>query len=183
MHDLQPITPLGDSTPRVDHIGAITLSEIVDTALASVAARLGQDEQTRALLADLLGAPAPAPGRAVFGAPGAFWSGPDQWMIEADNEALATDLAARAKGCASITEQNGAWCRFDLTGSGLADVFERLCPIDVRSMHGGEASRSTIEHLGCFVICRTPEHFSVLGPRSSAGSLHHALLAAIRSVQ
>ncbi|MDA3887303.1 MAG: hypothetical protein PF443_00595 [Allgaiera sp.] len=41
--------------------------------------------------------------------------------------------------------------------------------------------RSVLEYMGCFVIRRS-EGFSVLGPRSSARSLHHALSGAARSI-
>ncbi|MEX0367908.1 MAG: sarcosine oxidase subunit gamma [Ruegeria sp.] len=184
MHDLVAITPLGAAEPRVDTHGPVTLSEITDTALASVAARLGQEEQARAWLGTTLGVAAPDPARVGGKDLTAFWMGPDQWMVEAPyqtHEMLASDLARQAGGVASVTEQSDAWCRFDLAGDGLADVFERLCPADIRSFKGGEAVRTSIDHLGCFLICRTPEHFSVYGPRSSAGSLHHALLVAMRS--
>ncbi|CAN0603920.1 unnamed protein product, partial [Ectocarpus sp. 12 AP-2014] len=36
--------------------------------------------------------------------------------------------------------------------------------------------------LNCFVLCRKPGYISVIGPRSSAGSLHHALKTAMLSV-
>jgi len=50
-------------------------------------------------------------------------------------------------------------------------------------MAQGQVTRTRLEHLGCFLICRTKNsHFSVFGPRSSAGSLHHALTVAATSV-
>ena len=59
----------------------------------------------------------------------------------------------------------------------------RLCPLPVRRMKTGAASRSIIEHMGSLVICRAEgRHFSVIAPRSFAGSLHHALMAAARSI-
>lgn len=184
MHDLNPITPLGAAEARVDTHGPVALTEVTDRALASVAARLGHEDETVAILTDFLGATPPAPAR-LAGAPlTAFWTGPDQWMIEAPlatHEDLAARLAAMADGAMSVTEQTDAWCRFDLTGAGLPEVFERLCAADTRSFAGGEALRTAIDHLGCFLLCRAVGHISVLGPRSAAGSLHHALLTAIRS--
>lgn len=181
MHDLIAITPLGQHTPRADSHAGITMTEVVDTGLVSVTARLGLETATADLVAIITGHMAPSPARVINGA---FWMGPDQWMIEiplASNEDPARDIAAKAKGIASVTEQSDAWCRFDLTGDRLADVFERLCNANLRRFEGGEVVRTAIEHLGCFLICRTPEHVSVLGPRSSAGSLHHAILTAMRS--
>lgn len=181
MHDLIAITPLGQHAPRTDNHAGITMTEVVDTGLVSVTARLGQEAATADLVASVTGHKAPAPARASNGA---FWMGPDQWMIETrfdnDNDP-AREISEKAKGIASITDQSEAWCRFDLTGDRLVDVFERICNADLRRFEGGEAVRTAIEHLGCFLICRSPQHVSVLGPRSSAGSLHHAMLTAMRS--
>lgn len=181
VHDLIAITPLGQHAPRTDSHAGITMTEVVETGLVSVTARLGHEKATADLVASITGQKAPTPARA---AKGAFWMGPDQWMVEtplAGKDDPAREIAAKAKGIASITDQSEAWCRFDLTGDRLADVFERLCNADLRRFEGGEAVRTAIEHLGCFLICRTPQHVSVLGPRSSAGSLHHAILTAMRS--
>ncbi len=185
VHDLTAITPLGGQTPVVETIGPITLTEVTDRALASVTARQGRLTEAAQVLETVLGAALPDTQRCIDQPLGAFWAAPDQWMIEApisSHEDLAHQLMAAANGTFSVTEQTDAWCRFDLAGDGLADLFERLCPAPVRAFQGGEAVRSTIDHLGCFVICRTPTRISVLGPRSSAGSLHHALITAMRSV-
>lgn len=184
MHNLTALTPLGATDHRVDTIGTRTLNEMVDGALASVAARLGQEAAASALIADFIGVDAPGPGRATSGDVAAFWTGPDQWMVEAPfatHEDLAAQISARAGGVASVTEQTDGWCRFDLSGTDLAEVFALLCPLDYPSFTGGEATRTSIDHLGCFVVCRTPDHASVIGPRSAAGSLHHALLTAMKA--
>lgn len=184
-NDMIPRTPLGGIEPRVDTHGPVTLTEVTNTSIASFASRLGQESTAQDVLAKFLGTAVPEAGRAVFGdALGAFWTGPDQWMVTAphtSHEDLAAQLVPLANGSASITEQNDAWCRFDLSGDGLADVFERLCPFNIRACSGGEATRTSIDHLGCFVVVADPTHIMVMGPRSSAGSLHHALMTAIRS--
>lgn len=104
-------------------------------------------------------------------------------MVEAafeTHEDIVAALRPAFGDSASITEQTDAWVRFDLTGTGLAAVFERLCALDVRSMQPGDATRTVIEHLGTYVI-RGTKGMTVLGPRSAAGSLHHALVTAARS--
>lgn len=185
MHDLVPITALGGHAARIDVHGPVTLIEVPDAALASVAARLGTEAKTASALKKLLGAEMPAPGKALTQSPGAFWMGPDQWMVEAPfdtHEDIMPWIKNAVGTAASVTEQTDGWCRFDLTGSDLSDVFERLCPVNTRAQMAGDATRTTIDHLGCFVICReTGTHFSVIGPRSSATSLHHALLVAMQS--
>lgn len=184
MHNLIALTPLGATDPQIDAVGLRTLTEVLDGALASVAARLGQEAATAAVVADVIGTDAPGPGRAAGGDVAAFWIGPDQWMVEAPfatHEDLAAQISARAGGVASVTEQTDGWCRFDLTGANLADVFALLCPLDFPSFTGGEATRTSVDHLGCFMVCRSVDHASVIGPRSAAGSLHHALLAAMKA--
>ncbi len=184
MHDLQPITPLGQKKPQVDIHGSVTLTENIETALASFAARMGAETKAKTALKAFIGGTPPAPGHATKGDISAIWMGPDQWMVMApfaSHEDLAQQLITKAKASASVTEQTDGWCRFDLTGQGLADVFERLCPAPVRSWTGGEATRTSIDHLGCFLVCHDPAKITVIGPRSSAGSLHHALLVAMKS--
>ena len=184
MHDLAPITALGGAEAREDVHGGVMLLERPDVALASYAARLGREEDAATHLAELIGAEAPGPGRAAFGSLAAWWTGPDAWMIEAPID-THEDLAARATeaagGAASVTEQTDGWTRFDLSGARVADVLERLTALDVRAAGPGTAQRTTVDHLGCFAVWRTDGTVSVIGPRSSAGSLHHTILAAMRS--
>lgn len=187
MHNLTPTTALGGTAPRVDTIGNITVSENSALALASVAARLGQGESCAKSLATFIGAPAPEPAKAVFGATlSAFWMGPDQWMVSAPfetHELLANDLKAALNGAGSVTEQSDGWVVFDVSGAGAVDLFERLCPAPARRMSAGDGQRTTIHHIGCFLNCRTKgTEFQVLGPRSSAGTLHHALVSVARAV-
>jgi sarcosine oxidase subunit gamma len=156
----------------------------MDMALASLASRRGREAEV-ATLAAAAGLPLPGPRRAAAGAPfSAFWLGPEQWMVEAPH-ATHEDIVAHLKpvfgDAASITEQTDAWVRFEVAGP-LPPLFERLCNLDLWRFEPGSATRTVIEHLGCYAIRREPDRLTLLGPRSSAGSLHHALLGAARSV-
>ena len=184
MHDLTPITALGGTTAKVDTIGTLTCTERPDVALASIAARMGRESQTRTAIKKLTKVAAPDVGRFGGKDVSAFWAGPDQWMIEAAFD-THEDLAAKAKDAckanASVVEQTDAWTRFDLSGTGVLDAMELLCNLNTRAMDNGACGRSSIHHLGCFVLCRE-DGFSMYGPRASAGSLHHAIVTAMRSV-
>ena len=187
MHDLAPLTALGGTEPRVETIGTVTLTEVPGLALASVTARLGREADCAKGLRTLLDADLPGPGRAALASPlSAVWMGADQWMIGApfdSHEDLAARLKTRLKNLASVTEQSDGWVCFDVTGAAVVAMFERLCAAPVRRMQAGDALRSTIHQMGCFVICGAPgAHIRVLGPRSSAGSLHHALVQAAVSI-
>ena len=187
MHDLTAITALGGQSLRVDTIGEVTLRENDGLALASVHARLGQETACREHLANLLDGHVPEIGKVVLRDPeAAFWTGPDQWMVGAPyatHENLAAQLKARFGASASITEQSDAWACFDLQGAKMEPIMELLCPINIRAMQTSDAQRTSIHHLGCFVIRRDPNDWvSILGPRASAGSLHHAIVTAMQSV-
>jgi len=184
VHDLAPITALGGTAPRVDTVAGATLSEVSDVALASVTARLGKEKPTAAALKKLIGADAPDPRSFAGKALTVFWTGPDQYMVEAPietHEDIADLAKAAVKDNASVTEQTDGWTRFDLTGEGLLSVMELVCPINAPAMPVGGAERTSIHHLGCFVLRRADDHFSLYGPRASAGSLHHAVHTAMVS--
>lgn len=186
MHDLAPLTALGGQAPRSDTHAGVTLTENDGLALASVAARRGQEETCRAHLQALLEAEAPGPGRARLHDPeAAFWMAPDQWMVGAPyatHEDLADQLKTRFGSSASVTEQSDAWVCFDLRGDGVEAVMELCCNINIRAMQTGDATRTAIHHLGVYVLRRDPpSHLRILGPRASAASLHHALLTAMKA--
>jgi sarcosine oxidase subunit gamma len=158
-------------------VGSVTLTEVTDRALASVAQRKGEDvsEGFKALGFDN------TPGIcAMLEANGkrAWWMGPDQWMIDAKFDASgawATAVKDAMGTSASVTDQSEGFCRYDLSGDGCVDLLQRLCGLDVERMEPGSAQRTQLHHMGCVVI-RTESGWTVLGAHSSAGSLHHALL-------
>ena len=184
MHNLEAITALGSTVPRVDQHGPIKLIEEPSFAMATIAARKNSERATKLAIRRIIGSPAPKPERFSGGTVTAFWIGPDQWMLEApyNSHQMLFDLAKlEVKDNASVTEQSDGWCRFDMIGAGLAAVIELLCPINMNKFKSGHSIRTSIDHLGCFVLCRNLEHLSLIGPRSSAQSLHHAMVTAIKS--
>ena len=128
----------------------------------------------------------PDPARHQAGSPyAAFWVAPEMWFVEAPfatHEVIADLLKAAFGDAASVTEQTDAWVAFDLTAPDLAPLLERLCNVDFRAAPEGHATRTVIDHLGCYLIKHGPGAARVYGPRSSAGSLLHALEVAAASV-
>lgn len=181
---LIPIAPLGGRDPESLTVGPWTIAERVDVALASLAFRLGREAEGAAAAA-AAGVPLPPPGRAENGTPwGAFWLSPAQWMVEApfgSHEDIVAHLKPLFGATASITEQTDAWVRFEVTGDDVPRLFERLCNVDLAAAPDGFATRTVIEHLGCYLIRRKAGVVTVLGPRSSARSLFHALELAARA--
>ena len=165
---LKPITALGHDAPEVDTVGPWTITERADIALASLALRRGRlgDVQTSAAAA---GVPLPPAGASASAAVySAFWMTPEMWMVEApyaSHEDIRAHLLPAFGDAASITEQTDAWVRFDLAKA-----------------PAGAATRTVMEHLGCYLIKRSDTLVTIYGPRSSAQSLHHALIVAAQSV-
>ncbi len=190
MHDLIPITPLGGIGAQSQEIEGITIREMPDFAYASISMRLGRKIGFRRAAKKTFGILPPTPGKSAAIKAGEglltiFWTGVDQWMVEAPY-ATHADLAAQLnkilKDTASVTEQNDGWARFDLKGESCLAVLERLCAVDIAKMHAGAATRTSIEHVGCFLLCREPsQHFSVICPRSFAGSLYHSIVITAKS--
>ena len=186
MHDLTPIHPLASTQARIDTVAGVTLTETMSLALASIAARRGQEAACEQHLGDLLGGTAPQPGKAVFHEPeAAFWTGPCQWMVTAPyetHEDLSAQLISRFGETASITEQTDGWACFDMQGVGVEAVMQLCCNIDVERMQSGDAIRTSIHYMGVTVLRQEPaDSLRILGARSSAKSLHHALLTAMKA--
>lgn len=185
MHSLKAITALGENEAQVDIVHGLTITECPDWAIASVAARMGKEKSLATAFKKAMGMALPKPSKSIGeGGITVFWTGPNQYFVEApiaDNETLVDTLADALKRTASITEQTDGWVRFDVQGARCSDVFERLCILDTRAMTKGAVSRTTLEHSGCFILCRTHAYFSVYGPRSTAASLHHGLVTAAKS--
>ena len=187
MHSFTRMTPLGADKPRRDSYKSIQIEEVTDFSLASLTARKHGLQACEEVIKKLTGNNAPQAGFIAGSKISAFWVAQGQWMIEAPfkhYDTLTPMLEKKLNGIASVTKQSDGWVRFDLIDlktKNLPKVFALLCPLDTERFKGGEALSTPIHHMSCFVICRNKQHYSILGLRSQAGSLHHALLTAIRS--
>lgn len=104
-------------------------------------------------------------------------SAQDQWFLEQEGDIednLSETLESALSGVASVTEQTGGWVRFEINGISLTEVFSRLCPLDTGKMGADQVARTNIHHIGC-LVWRVGSGFAVMGPRSTGGSLWHAL--------
>ena len=181
---LKPLSALGHDTALVETAGPWVLTERMDVALASLALRRGREAEVRDK-AQAAGVPLPGPGQSEAGVFGSFWMTPEMWMVEApyaSHEDIRAHLLAVFGAAASITEQTDAWVRFDIAGAGLGRVLERLTNVDFAQAADGAASRTVIDHLGCYLVKRSGTEITIYGPRSSAAVLHHAWAVAAASV-
>lgn len=176
---LAPLTVFGKASARLDRIGTLSIAEWPDIALASLAARRGRLASLEAAAPKVLGTALPGVSRVAGDTIRAFWTGPEQWLVEAPyapHEDFAATLKQGFGADASITEQSDGWCAFDIEGEAALALLERLCAADTKAMAPGDVLRTTIEHMGCFLICaQAGRAFRLWTARSSALSLHHAL--------
>lgn len=181
MPDLSPMTALGGTAHRSLRHGGLLLEETPGLALASLALRRG------AAVPSPFGLTPPGPGGWVAGeSAAAFWTGPGQWMIEGPGRAetdFAAEVARQCPGC-SVTEQTDGFTGFEIVSEAgeapIAALLEKLVNLDPVRLGPERATRTGLHHLTVFVIRRAPERLAVLGTRSAAGSLWHALEMAVR---
>lgn len=185
-HSLAPLCALGHTDPATHRIGTITIAENPGRAMASLAARTGQAKNALKAIKKLAKIDLPAPGGLVqSGDWQAFWTAPDQWMMTAPfatHEDIAAIVKTAVGDAASVTEQTDGWVRFEITGTEAPAMFERLSNVDIHKMTTGQAARTQIEHLGCFLLCHAPGSYSLVTLRSAAASMLHALDCAAKAV-
>ncbi len=178
-------SPAIASEPKTLVLDGFALSERADRTLASLSCRLGQEKLLAKKASAFLGADLPDISRVTeTGGLRSFWTGPDQWFIEAPidtHEDLETLLKQAVGDAASVTDQTGGWVRFDVSGSATTSAFEKLCMVDLAALPAGCVQRTVIEHIGCFVLTSN-EGLSIWTPRSYAGSAFHAIEVAALSV-
>ncbi|MES0039662.1 sarcosine oxidase subunit gamma [Mesorhizobium sp. M0046] len=182
--NLKPLMALGAEKPRSASFATLEIRENENLALASLALRRETFEPQP------FGLNLPGPGCWVAGQEVAvFWTGPEQWMIEAQGRAdedFAANLKEAVRGC-SVTEQTGGWVAVEIMSVAGTEPIEallaKLINIDLADFGPGRATRTVFEHMTCFVIRRTDTHAAVLGARSFAGPLWHALKTAAERLQ
>lgn len=107
-------------------------------------------------------------------------------MIEAQGRAAEDFVAAlsvEARGC-SVIEQTDAWVCFEIASDDGADpiraIMEKLVNLDTAQFGAGSATRTALHHMSVIMIRRAGDRLAVIGMRSLADSLWHALETAAR---
>ncbi|MGH1415798.1 MAG: sarcosine oxidase subunit gamma [Pelagimonas sp.] len=174
MSDLIPITALGATSPRTVTHGSIVLTEKSDLGLASLAMCHNGAQPVP------FGMALPDTGGLVGGQGfSAFWTGAEQWMVCAQGRAeddFAAEVLAQAPGHA-VTEQTDAWVAFEISApkGNLERLLERLVNAHPKTIAPGMALRTGLEHQSVFVLRASADCVTILGMRSAALSLWHAL--------
>jgi heterotetrameric sarcosine oxidase gamma subunit len=174
--DLEADFAIGENSPAGAETGLLRIAERSDISIASLALRKG------AAVPQLFGLSLPGPGEWVSENTNCvLWSGPGQWLVLAERHAdgePASELKASCPSC-SVTEQTDGWVVIDIEcqagGDMFAEMLARLANIDPDKLSQGRCVRTLLHHLGCHLVRLGPRSLRILGARSSAGSLWHAI--------
>ena len=133
---------------------SLVITELTGLGLATVACRKGQAAALSAAVRNAYGVDLPASSRVAQGAAVRFIGyGPGQWLAVSEalaNEALASELAAKLQGLASVSDQSGGRTVLRVSGNRARDVLAKGLPLDLdpRAFPLGSAATSAISHIG-----------------------------------
>jgi methylglutamate dehydrogenase subunit D len=133
---------------------SVVITELAGLGLATVACRKGQAAALSAAVGKAYSVDLPASSRVAQGAAVRFIGyGPGQWLAVSEalaNEALASELAAKLQGLASVSDQSGGRTVLRVSGNRARDVLAKGLPIDLdpRPFPLGSAATSAISHIG-----------------------------------
>ena len=133
---------------------SLVITELTGLGLATVACRKGQASALSAAVRKAYGVDLPASSRVAQGAAISFIGyGPGQWLAVSEalaNEALASELAAKLQGLASVSDQSGGRTVLRVSGNRARDVLAKGLPLDLdpRAFPLGSAATSAISHIG-----------------------------------
>lgn len=172
-------TALGGTLPQQVQHGALRIVENSGLGLASVTLRRGGATPAP------FGLALPGPGAwAQSGGHAALWIGPEQWLMEGEGLAetdFAAAVQAQCPGC-SVTEQTDGFVTLEITSEAgeapILALLAKLVNIAPERLQPGMGTRTGMEHMSVFVIRRAPDRLALLGMRSAAATIWHALTTA-----
>ena len=168
---------LVEKTPAADYlpisVGPLKFSEVKVEKIFSIQPYKEKLEDVSKALKKQYGLTFPGIGKSMIRRTSdIFWAGLDLYFL------IASDMPIMDAG---VTDQSDAWVVTALSGEGVNEVIDRLCPIDNRLMEEGDVVRSTIGHMPA-IIRQTGEGFSILAFRSFSKTLAHEVEICMKSV-
>lgn len=176
MAELHARTPLRHEQAVVEKIGQLQIVENPGYSISWIARRRDGDLSG---IENFIGLELPTAGRTATGDTcRAVPFAREQWLILAPwTPDFLEEVKAAGGANVSVCDQSDGWVVFEIEGTVVDSLLERLCDLDPRKLPLEGSSPSMIEHLRVIVV-RLPEGLMILGARSSAGSLQHALIEA-----
>lgn len=180
MAELYAKTALRHDQARAVTIGRLEIRDNPDLSITWIARRRGSD---LAAVEDFLGMKLPAAGdTSIAGTCRALPSAREQWLVLSPWSANFPDQVKAAGGAGiSVCDQSDGWVVFEILGDTIDPLLERLCDLDPMQLTPERSAPSSVEHLRV-ILMRLPEGLMILGPRSSAQSLHHAIIRTAQAI-
>jgi heterotetrameric sarcosine oxidase gamma subunit len=90
------------------------------------------------------------------------------------------ELTSSFENLASITDQTGGWLLFKLSGKGSLSLFEKLITINLDNFSEGQAIRTSLNKINCFVLCKKKaETYYIICPVSFSDTMKSRLIQLI----
>lgn len=178
------ISPLGGYYKKfVD----VTLSEVIDTAIVSIAFPIDDREVFRKEFAETFETSLPEVGNSSVSKDNRFrFLGLQPGLIFAlyDFKGLNPISVITQENCKTgyCTDQSDSWVKIRLAGTKLETILERMCHLDLSpAVFGpGQVTRTVMEHLSTIILCESPESFFFMSPRSSASGFLHSFETSLK---
>lgn len=185
-YTLEARSPLNDYQ---NVFGSVSVKEVTDQAIVSVAAPLGSEAALHKAVEQNLGAKWPAIGTSTFSPDGHRLMGlqADMMFVVFAHPGRRAEMVIqdRLKADCYLTDQSDAWVILSVSGADVTDALERICPLDLStdSFPVGAALQTAMEHIGVTIFRKSDDCFWLLAATSYAGSLCHAVETAAKQVQ
>ena len=110
-----------------------------------------------------------------------FWTRKNSYFVLGDINAKS--LISSFNSIASITDQTGGWVCFGISSKHSKSIFEKLVTFDIDSFNEGEVSRTSINKINCFVLCKEKYlNYTIICPISFMESMKTRLISLINLI-
>ena len=111
----------------------------------------------------------------------ACWIRKNSYFVMGDIDVKS--LSSSFNSIASVTNQTGGWICFDLSGMYSQSIFEKLVTFDIDSFKEGDVTRTSINKINCFVLCKEKNsNYIIVCPTSFMESMKKRLINLINLI-
>ena len=110
-----------------------------------------------------------------------FWVRKNSYFILGEIEPKS--LNSSFNSIASITDQTGGWVCLNISGKYSKSLFEKLVTLDIDFFKEGEVTRTSINKINCFVLCKEKFlNYTIVCPSSFLESMKNRLISLINLI-
>ncbi len=176
---LNPITALSGAKHNYD---GVSVSEVSGRSIVSIACPKGGSKALGAAVKKAYKVDMPKPGNSnVSKSDNAriAWTSADQSFVIFDDQGVypAEHVKKKTADKGYYTDQSDSWTMIQVSGPRSREALERICPVNLhpKTFKTNMIARTSMEHLGAFIICDGKDSYTLMSARSSAGSFLHAI--------